>query len=147
MVRQGTWYCPTLSVYYTHWEPEGTPAGARDRLRVAVHGPSFQRALKAGVKIVFGTDVGGFSWSDPIAQEFPRMVELGMSPMAAVRSATSVPAEMLGLAGQVGVVAPGALADLIAVRGDPLRDVKELERVGFVMKDGAVFKNELAGPP
>jgi len=75
------------------------------------------------------------------------MVELGMSPMAAVRSATSVPAEMLGLARQVGVVEPGALADLIAVRGDPLRDLKELERVGFVMKDGAVFKNELAGRP
>ena len=73
------------------------------------------------------------------------MVELGMSPMAAVRSATSVPAEMLGLAGQAGVVAPGALADLIAVRGDPLRDVKELERVAFVMKDGVVFKNELTG--
>ncbi len=147
MVRQGTWYCPTLAVYYTQWAPADTPQGQRDRKRAEVHGPSFQRALKAGVKIVFGTDVGGFSWSDPIAQEFPRMVELGMSAMAAVRSATSVPAEMLGLAGQVGVVAPGALADLIAVRGDPLRDVKELERVGFVMKDGAVFKNEMAGRP
>ena len=147
MVRQGTWYCPTLAVYYTLWGPADTPQGQRDRKRVEVHGPSFQRALKAGVKIVFGTDVGGFSWSDPIAREFSRMVELGMSPMAAVRSATSVPAEMLGLARQVGVVEPGALADLIAVRGDPLRDLKELERVGFVMKDGAVFKNELAGWP
>jgi len=147
MVRQGTWYCPTLAVYYTLWGPADTPQGQRDRKRAEVHGPSFQRALKAGVKIVFGTDVGGFSWSDPIAQEFPRMVELGMSPMAAIRSATSAPAEMLGLAGQVGVVAPGALADLIAVKGDPLRDVKELERVGFVMKDGAVFKNEAAGRP
>ncbi len=147
MVRQGTWYCPTLAVYYALWGPADTPQGQRDRKRVEVHGPSFQRALKAGVKIVFGTDVGGFSWSDPIAQEFPRMVELGMSRMAAIGSATSVPAEMLGLARQVGVVEPGALADLIAVRGDPLRDVKELERVGFVMKDGAVFKNEPAGRP
>src|SRR6266581_3568324 len=147
MVRQGTWYCPTLAVYYSLWGPADTPQGRRDRKRVEVHGPSFQRALKAGVKIIFGTDVGGFPWSDPIAQEFPRMVELGMSPMAAVRAATSVPAEMLGLAGQVGVVAPGALADLIAVKGDPLRDVRELERVGFVMKDGAVFKNEMAGRP
>ena len=75
------------------------------------------------------------------------MVELGMSPMAAVRAATSVPAEMLGLAGQVGVVAPGALADLIAVKGDPLRDVRALERVGFVMKDGTAFSNELGGRP
>jgi imidazolonepropionase-like amidohydrolase len=143
MVRQGTWYCPTLSVYYGHWAPEDTPAGRRDRKRVEVHGPSFQKALKAGVKIVFGTDVGGFSWSEPIAQEFARMVELGMSPAAAIRSATSAPAEMLGMAGQLGVVAPGAYADLVAVRRDPLGDVHELERVGFVMKDGSVFKDEL----
>jgi len=140
MVRQGTWYCPTLGVYYREWAPEGTPAGRRDRKRAEVHGPSFQKALKAGVKIVFGTDVGGFSWSEPIAAEFSQMVELGMSPAAALRSATSVPAEMLGLAGQVGVVAPGAYADVVAVRGDPLKDVKELERVGFVMKDGVVIK-------
>ena len=146
MVRQGTWYCPTLGVYYEGWAPEGTAAGRRDRKRAEVHGPSFQKALKAGVKIVFGTDVGGFSWSEPIAAEFSRMVALGMSPAAALRSATSVPAEMLGLAGQVGVVAPGAYADVVAVRGDPLKDVMELERVGFVMKDGAIFKNELVRP-
>ncbi|HEV8254567.1 MAG TPA: amidohydrolase family protein [Vicinamibacteria bacterium] len=144
MVKQGTWYCPTLSVYYGHWAPEDTPAGRRDRKRVEVHGPSFQKALRAGVKIVFGTDVGGFSWSEPIAQEFPRMVELGMSPAAAIRSATSAPADMLGMAGQLGVVAPGAYADLVAVRRDPLADIRELERVGFVMKDGGVFKDELS---
>lgn len=144
MVRQGTWYCPTLTVYYTHWAPEGTPAGTRDRLRVALHGPSFQRALRAGVRIVFGTDVGGFSWSEPIAQEFPRMVELGMTPADAIRSATSVPAEMLGLPGRIGVIAPGAYADVIAVDGDPLKDIAVLQHVAFVMKDGAVFKNDLA---
>ena len=66
-----------------------------------------------------------------------------MTPADAIRSATSVPAEMLGLPGQIGVIAPGAFADVIAVEGDPLQDVKVLERVGFVMKDGAVFKNEL----
>jgi imidazolonepropionase-like amidohydrolase len=146
MLRQGTWYCPTLSVYYSDWAPEGTPAGTRDRLRVSLHSASFQRALKAGVKIVFGTDVGGFSWSEPIAQEFPRLVELGMTPAAAIRSATSVPAEMLGVSGQVGVIAPGAYADVIAVEGDPLKDVSVLQRVGFVMKDGVVFKNDLARP-
>jgi imidazolonepropionase-like amidohydrolase len=146
MVRQGTWYCPTLGVYYHEWAPEGTPAGRRDRKRAEVHGPSFQKALKAGVKIVFGTDVGGFPWTEPMAAEFSRMVDLGMSRAAALRSATALPAEMLGMSGQIGVVAPGAYADLVAVRGDPLRDVKELERVVFVMKDGAVFKNELARP-
>jgi len=143
MVKQGTWYCPTLAVYYYHPAAEDTPAGQRDRKRVAVHGPSFQRALKAGVRIVFGTDVGGFSWNDPIAQEFGRMVELGMSPLAAIRSATSAPAEMLDRQGELGIIAKGAYADLIAVRGDPLKDVRELFRVGFVMKGGSVFKNEL----
>src|SRR5713226_5973621 len=88
MVKQGTWLCPTMSVYYDHWSPADTPAGKRDRKRVAVHGPSLQKALKAGVKIAFGTDVGGFSWSEPIAREFSRMVEFGMSPMEAIRSAT-----------------------------------------------------------
>lgn len=143
MVRQGTWYCPTLSPYYMYWAPENTPEGRRDRKRVAVHGPSFQKAMRAGVKIVFGTDVGGFPWTDPIAQEFGRMVEFGMTPMEAIRSATSRAAEMLEMQGEIGVVAPGAYADLIAVAGDPLRDVSELKRVRFVMKDGTIYKNDL----
>jgi imidazolonepropionase-like amidohydrolase len=146
MLRQGTWYCPTLSPYYDFWAPEDTPEGKRDRARVAVHGPSFQKALKAGVKIVFGTDVGSFEWTDPnspIAMEFGRMVEFGMTPMQAIQSATSRPAEMLDMKGEIGVVAPGAFADIIAVSADPLRDVNALRNVGFVMKDGKVFKNEL----
>jgi imidazolonepropionase-like amidohydrolase len=142
MARQGTWYCPTMSVYYDHMAPEGTPRGRRDRARVTLHGPSLRKAVKAGVKIAFGSDVGGFSWKDPIAQEFARMVEFGMSPMAAIQSATSKAAEMLGMAGELGVVAPGAYADLVAVPRNPLADVKELERVFFVMKDGKVFRNE-----
>jgi imidazolonepropionase-like amidohydrolase len=140
MLKQGTWYCPTLSAYYTDWAPADTPAGQRDRKRAAVHGPSFQKALKAGVKIVFGTDMGGIPWTEPIAQEFPRMVELGMSPTDAIKSATSRPAEMLDMSGQIGVIAPGAYADVIAVDGDPLRDIKVLENVQFVMKGGKVFK-------
>ena len=140
MVRQGTWLVPTLSVYYDHNSPPDTPAGQRDRKRIALHGPSFQKAMKAGVKIAFGTDVGGFSWDEPIAQEFARMVEFGMSPMDAIRSATSRAAELLDMSGQLGVIAPGAYADIIAVSGDPLRDVSVLKNVSFVMKDGMVFK-------
>ncbi len=134
---------PTLSVYYYYWPPKDTPLGQRDRKRVAVHITSFQKALRAGVKIVFGTDVGGFPWTNPIAQEFRRMVELGMSPTDAIRSATSRAAEMLDMQGEVGVIAPGAYADVIAVAGDPLKDVALLEHVGFVMKNGSVFKNDL----
>lgn len=141
MLRQGTWYVPTISAYYHDWAPAGTPAGERDRLRVAVHGPSFQKAMKAGVKIAFGTDMGGIPWTEPIAQEFSRMVELGMAPMEAIESATSRGASLLEMDGKIGVLAPGAFADIIAVDGDPVRDVKVLEDVRFVMKDGNVFRS------
>jgi imidazolonepropionase-like amidohydrolase len=136
MVKQGTWYCPTLSVYYLDWAPENTPDGQRDRKRASVHEDTFKRALKAGVKIVFGTDMGGIPWTQPIAQEFPHMVSLGMGPMDAIKSATSRAAEMLDMSGQIGVIAPGAYADVIAVAGDPLKDVNELGKVQFVMKGG-----------
>jgi imidazolonepropionase-like amidohydrolase len=142
MLKQGTWYVPTISAYYHDWAPADTPAGRRDRLRVSLHEPSFKKALKAGVKIAFGTDMGGIPWSEPIAQEFPRMVELGMPPMEAIQSATSRAAIMLDMDGKLGIVAPGAFADIIAVSGDPLQDIKALGSVQFVMKDGKVFKSE-----
>jgi imidazolonepropionase-like amidohydrolase len=142
MLKQGTWYVPTISVYYGDWAPAETPAGQRDRLRASVHEQSFKKALKGGVKIVFGTDMGGIPWTEPIAQEFPRMVDLGMQPMDAIQSATSRAAVMLDMEGKIGVVAPGAFADIIAVNGDPLQDIKVLENVQFVMKDGKVFKSE-----
>jgi imidazolonepropionase-like amidohydrolase len=141
MLKQGTWYCPTISPYYKDWAPADTPNGQRDRKRAAVHEVSFPKALHAGVKIVFGTDMGGISWSEPIAQEFSQMVRLGMSPMDAIKSATSRAAEMLDMEGKIGAITPGAYADIVAVNGDPLQDVKILENVQFVMKDGKVFKS------
>jgi imidazolonepropionase-like amidohydrolase len=143
MLKQGTWYVPTIAAYYTDWAPAETPEGRRDRLRASVHEPSFKRALKAGVKIVFGTDMGGIPWTEPMAQEFSRMTELGMQPMDAIQSATSRAAVMLDMAGKIGVVAPGAFADIVAVGSDPLRDIKALESVQFVMKDGKVFRSDL----
>ncbi|MBZ5527800.1 MAG: amidohydrolase family protein [Acidobacteriia bacterium] len=144
MVRQGTWYCPTLAPYYNDWAPADTPEGKRDRARVAVHDVSFVKALRAGVRIVYGTDMGGIPWDQPLAQEFPRMTKLGMSPMDAIKSATSRAAEMLGEKGERGVLAPGARADVIAVAGDPLKDLNELSKVRFVMKNGEIFKSEQA---
>jgi len=140
MVKQGTWYCPTISPYYLDWAPADTPNGKRDRLRASAHEDSFRKALKAGVKIVFGTDMGGIPWSQPMAQEFPRMVKLGMSPMETIKSATSRAAVMLDMEGQIGVIAPGAFADIIAVPGDPLTDITQLGKVQFVMKDGKAVK-------
>ena len=115
---------------------------SRARLRASVHEVSFKKALKAGVKIVFGTDMGGIPWTEPIAQEFSRMVEFGMQPMDAIQSATSRAAVMLDREGEIGVIAPGAFADIIAVQGDPLKDVQVLGDVQFVMKDGQVFRGK-----
>ena len=143
MQKQGTWYCPTLAAYYHDWADADTPGGKRDRARVAVHEISFRKALQAHLKIVFGTDMGGIPWTEPIAQEFNRMVELGMSPMDAIQSATSRASELLDMKGEIGVVAAGAYADIIAVSGDPLKKVSELEHVHFVMHNGSLFKNEL----
>ena len=116
----------------------------------AYNGIGMRRALDGGCdSIEHGlelTDAGSFEWTDPkspIAMEFPRMVELGMTPMQAIKSATSVPAVMLDMEGEIGVVAPGAFADIIAVEGDPSRDVNVLKNVGFVVTGGKVFKNDL----
>ena len=143
MKRQGTWYCPTLTPYYLDWAPENSPEGKRDRRRAADHEPSFKKALQAHLKIVFGDDMGGILWTEPIAIEFDYMVRFGMSPLDAIRSATVSAAEMLGMQGQIGAVTPGAYADIVAVQGDPLRDIGVLKHVGFVMKGGQVFKDEL----
>jgi imidazolonepropionase-like amidohydrolase len=142
MLKQGTWYVPTLSVYYTDWAPADTPEGKRDRLRASAHEVSFKKALKAGLKIVYGTDMGGIPWTEPVAQDFPRMVDFGMAPMDAIQSATSRAAVMLDMEGKIGIIAPGAFADVTAVNGDPLRDIKLLENVDFVMKDGQVFRGK-----
>lgn len=143
MLKQGTWYCPTITPYYGDWGPENTPGGQRDRKRASEHEISVQKAAKAGVKTVFGTDIGGIPWTEPMATEFEYMTKFGFTPMGAIQAATSRAAEMLDMAGEIGVIAPGAYADVIAVSGDPLRDISELKKVKFVMHDGAVFKNEL----
>jgi imidazolonepropionase-like amidohydrolase len=140
MLKQGTWYVPTLGVYYTDWSAENTPEGQRDRARASYHETSFKKALKAGVKIAFGTDMGGIPWTKSIADEFDYMVKFGMSPMDAIKAATSRAAELLDMKGELGVVAPGAYADIIAAPGDPLSNIDTLKQVNFVMKDGEVFK-------
>src|SRR6266850_4863999 len=115
MKRQGTWYCPTLSPYYGDWAPENTAEGKRDRKRAEVHGASVQKAVKAKIKIVYGTDIGGIEWTESMAQEFPYLTQFGLPPMDAIQSATSRAAEMLDMKGQIGVIAPGAYAEVIAV--------------------------------
>ncbi len=142
MKEHGIWYVPTLAVYYTDWSPENTEDGKRDRARANEHEVSFKKAMKAGLKIAFGTDMGGIPWTEPIAAEFGYMVKFGMPPMDAIKAATSNAADLLDMKGELGVIAPGAYADIVAVQGDPLANVDALKNAVFVMKDGNVFKQQ-----
>ena len=107
---------------------------------LAIHEDTFRRAMKAGVKIAFGTDAGGFDWKVNPAKEFGYMVKWGMTPVQALHSATSSAAELLGMQDKLGTIEAGKLADIVAVPGDPMADVTLLEKVDFVMKGGAVYR-------
>jgi imidazolonepropionase-like amidohydrolase len=113
------------------------------RPKAAAIGPqiqsTFAKAWKAGVKIAFGTDQGVAPHGDN-GLEFVYMVDAGMPPMAAIKSATSVGAELLGMEKDLGTVDAGKLADLVAVPGDPLFDITAMTKVAFVMKNGVVYK-------
>src|SRR5216110_2945996 len=138
MVRTNVYWVPTVTVG-VHVVPRGGPWPAL----VALERRAFGRALKKGVKIVMGTDAGGFPWTEiNQAKEFEYYVQYGMTPMQAIQSGTSVAAALLGQEQNLGAVAPGLYADLVAVSGDPLRDITELQRVKFVMKGGAVYLSQ-----
>ena len=140
MAQKGIYYVPTLFVgEYVAGGRAAAGAKVWEQM-IAIHGDTFKRALNAGVKIAFGTDAGGFPWTINPAQEFPLMVKYGMTPAQAIRSATLTAAELLGMQDKVGTIAAGKFADIVAVPGDPLRDVTELEKVNFVMKGGVVYR-------
>jgi imidazolonepropionase-like amidohydrolase len=145
MKQHGTWYVPTIHAGRFVAEKSAVDGYFPDivRPKAAAIGPqiqgTFTRAHKAGVKIVFGTDCGVGPHGDN-AREFEYMVEGGMSPMDAIRSATSVAAEFLGIQDRLGTLEAGKLADIIAVEGDPLADISRLRAVHFVMKEGVVHR-------
>jgi imidazolonepropionase-like amidohydrolase len=136
MVEHGTFWCPTLSVYIPEHEEENTEL----RRRIIEHHKAvFQKAMRMGVKIAFGTDVGAYEHGTS-SREFIRMVDYGMKPIDAIRSATVRAAELLRMERQIGTIEPGKLADLIAVEGNPLQEIRAITRVVFVMKGGVVYK-------
>ena len=137
MVENGTFWCPTLSVYFPEHESDNNEL--RRRI-IASHKEVFQKALKMGVKITFGTDVGAYEHGTS-TREFLRMVEYGMKPIDAIRSATVRGSELLRMEKHIGTLEPGKFADVIAVEGNPLEDIRALQRVTFVMKAGQVYKS------
>jgi imidazolonepropionase-like amidohydrolase len=140
MASKGIYYVPTIFVgeYVAQGRAaEGAPVWVK---MLAIHEDTFRRAQKAGVKIAFGTDAGGFDWKVNPAKEFGYMVKWGMTPVQAIRSATSTAAELLGIQDKVGTIEAGKLADIVAIPGDPLADVTALEKVDFVMKGGVVVR-------
>jgi imidazolonepropionase-like amidohydrolase len=144
MARRGIFLSPTLTVMEYVAQPRAREGRAIWAELPKIRARSFENCRKAGVKIAFGTDAGGFPWTEiPQAQEFEHEVRLGMTPLEAVRSATTVAAELMGLSGKAGVVEKGAWADLVAVEGDPLKDVRALAQVRFVMKAGQVVRGPL----
>jgi imidazolonepropionase-like amidohydrolase len=135
-------YCPTLTVGDYVRGPRSRTSPIWAELWTAAQA-SFKAAYRAGVPIAFGTDAGGFAWHERNeAEEFSFMVAFGMSPWDAIRSATVVAGELLGPvpAGRLGCLDPGCVADLVAVEGDPIADVRALERVRAVVSRGRVVK-------
>jgi imidazolonepropionase-like amidohydrolase len=140
MVQKGIYLVPTLYHYQLDREKDMKKYGGHSVAEVSE--PSFRKALAAGVKIAFGSGVGPFPHGTQ-NKEFAYMVKFGMTPVQAIRAATSEAAQLMGWQDRVGSVEAGKFADLVAVAGDPLADITELERVKFVMKGGHVFKNEM----
>ncbi len=137
MVAKGTFWVPTISVYMS----DGLPAewSARTTAIVNAHKETFGRAIQKGVKIAYGTDAGAIPHGEN-AIDFALMVDYGMTPLNAIRSATIVTADLMGLTDETGSLTPGLAADIIAVDSNPLDDIEALKRVTFVMKDGHIYK-------
>src|SRR4030095_12674621 len=146
MKKKGAFLTPTLMA--SEWimsKLDNYPPAlqAKARASTAARSEMFRNAVKMGIKISFGTDAAVFPHGQN-AKEFKLMVDLGMMPIDALKSATANEAELLGIAQKVGTLKKGKLADIIAMPGDPTADITATERVYFVMKEGKIIRN---GPP
>jgi imidazolonepropionase-like amidohydrolase len=140
---KGIYLIPTLFHYQIEREHDEKKYGGFSTASVSE--PNFRRAVAAGVKIAFGTGVGPFPHGTQ-SKEFAYMVKFGMTPLQVLRAATIGNAQMMGWESKIGSLEKGKFADLVAVCGDPLADITELERVKFVMKGGQIVRNDLASP-
>jgi len=140
MVQKGIYLVPTLYHYQLDREHDMKKYGGHSVAEASER--SFRKALAEGVKVAFGSGVGPFPHGTQ-TKEFEYLVKFGMTPVQAIRAATSEAAQLMGWGDRIGSVEAGKFADLVAVAVDPIADITELERVKFVMKGGQVFKNEL----
>jgi len=141
MAQKKVYWCPTIFIcdYMAEGrEKEGNPM---DRLFMQTFPATFKKALQAGVSIVYGTDIGGYSWDEPQAKDFEYMVKWGMTAAQAIQTATVTGAKLLGKQGELGVLQANAFADIIAVQGNPLQNITLLQQVKWVMKNGVVYKS------
>lgn len=141
MVEKNVYWCPTI--YVNDYVAEGR---ARDGSPINKYFSEsepqlFAKAVKAGVKIAYGTDIGGYDWNEPETKDFEYMVKYGLTPLQAIQTATINAADLLGQQDKIGEIKTGVFADIIAVKGDPVKDIKVLENVQWVMKNGEIVKS------
>ena len=140
MAAKGVFWCPTLFV--NEFVAEGrAKLGSPINLMFSKSIPeTFKKAVKLGVKIAYGTDIGGYDWSLPQAKDFSYFVSWGLTPIQAIQTATINAAELLGQVGQIGEIKVGALADIIALKQDPTKNIESLQNIDWIMKDGKVYQ-------
>jgi len=141
MAEKGIYWCPTLFVneYVAEGRAKlGSPINLYFQQSIEA---TFKKAIKMGVKLTYGTDIGGYDWNLPQAADFSYFVKWGLTPIQAIQTATTTAAELLGMQGKLGEIKEGAFADIIALKKDPTKDINALQNVDWVMKDGKVYKN------
>jgi imidazolonepropionase-like amidohydrolase len=140
MAAKGVYWCPTLFV--NEYVAEGrAKLGSPINLQFSKSIPeTFKKAVQAGVKIAYGTDIGGYDWSLPQAMDFTYFVKWGMTPIQAMQTATTHAAALLGQEGKIGQITTGSFADIIAIKKDPTQNIEALQHIDWIMKDGKVVK-------
>lgn len=141
MADKGIFWCPTLFVneYVAEGRAKlGSPINLYFQQSIQA---TFKKAIKMGVRLAYGTDIGGYDWGLPQAKDFTYFVDWGLTHVQAIQTATTTAAELLGMQGKIGEIKSGAFADIIALKKDPTKDITALQQIDWVMKDGKVFKN------
>ena len=141
MADKGIFWCPTLFVneYVAEGRAKlGSPINLYFQQSIQA---TFKKAIKMGVRLAYGTDIGGYDWGLPEAKDFTYFVDWGLTNVQAIQTATTTAAELLGMQCKIGEIKAGAFADIVALKKDPTKDITALQQIDWVMKDGKVFKN------